>query len=59
MEADVPLLVPEINADHLRLIPEQQRARGWKGQIVTNPNCSTVVLVMALAPLKAFGHCAA
>jgi aspartate-semialdehyde dehydrogenase len=55
MELDVPLLVPEINSDHLRLIPEQQRARGWKGQIVTNPNCSTVVLVMALAPLKPFG----
>ena len=55
MDADVPLLVPEINADHLRLIPEQQRRRGWKGQIVTNPNCSTIVLVMALAPLKQFG----
>lgn len=55
MEADVPLLVPEINPDHLRLIPEQQRARGWKGQIVTNPNCSTIVLAMALAPLKQFG----
>src|SRR5277367_6466537 len=55
MDADVPLLVPEINADHLRLIPEQRRARGWKGQIVTNPNCSTIVLTMALAPLKQFG----
>src|SRR5712691_3580683 len=55
MEPDVPLLVPEINPDHLRLIPEQQRARGWKGQIVTNPNCSTVVLAMALAPMKQFG----
>ena len=55
MDADVPLLVPEINADHLRLIPDQQRKRGWKGQIVTNPNCSTAVLVMALAPLKQFG----
>jgi aspartate-semialdehyde dehydrogenase len=55
MDADVPLLVPEINADHLSLIHEQQRKRGWKGQIVTNPNCSTVVLVMALAPLKQFG----
>src|SRR6266446_1892272 len=52
MEAEVPLLVPEINPDHLRLIPEQQLARGLKGQIVTNPNCSTIVLVMALAPLK-------
>jgi aspartate-semialdehyde dehydrogenase len=55
MDDDVPLLVPEINADHLQLIPEQQRKRGWHGQIVTNPNCSTVVLVMALAPLKQFG----
>src|SRR5580658_9086156 len=55
MDADVPLLVPEINADHLQLIPRQQGERGWKGQIVTNPNCSTIVLVMALAPLKQFG----
>jgi aspartate-semialdehyde dehydrogenase len=55
MEQDVPLLVPEINADHLKLIPGQQRARGWKGQIVTNPNCSTVVLTMGLAPMKQFG----
>jgi aspartate-semialdehyde dehydrogenase len=55
MDEDVPLLVPEINADHLRLIPEQQRHRSWKGGIVTNPNCSTIVLVMALAPLKQFG----
>jgi aspartate-semialdehyde dehydrogenase len=55
MERDVPLLVPEINPDHLKLVPGQQRARGWKGQIVTNPNCSTVVLTMGLAPLKPFG----
>jgi aspartate-semialdehyde dehydrogenase len=55
MDADVPLLVPEINADHLGLIAIQQKERGWKGQIVTNPNCSTVVLVMALAALKPFG----
>ena len=55
MEPDVPLLVPEVNAEHLRLVPLQQRARGWKGQIVTNPNCSTVVLTMALGPLKQFG----
>ena len=54
MEADVPLLIPEINADHLALI-DQQAARGWKGRIVTNPNCSTVVLSMALAPLRQFG----
>ncbi len=55
MERDVPLLVPEINPDHLKLVPTQQRTRGWKGQIVTNPNCSTVVLTMGLAPLKPFG----
>jgi aspartate-semialdehyde dehydrogenase len=55
MERDVPLLVPEINPDHLKLVPGQQRARGWKGQIVTNPNCSTVALTMGLAPLKPFG----
>lgn len=55
MDADVPLLVPEINAEHLDLIPHQRRQRGWSGQIVTNPNCSTIVLVMALAALKPFG----
>jgi aspartate-semialdehyde dehydrogenase len=55
MESDVPLLVPEINPDHLKLVLGQQRARGWKGQIVTNPNCSTIVLTMALGPLKQFG----
>jgi len=55
MERDVPLLVPEINPDHLKLVPVQQRARGWKGQIVTNPNCSTVGLTMGLGPLKPFG----
>lgn len=55
MEPDVPLLVPEVNPDHLKMIPQQQRRRGWKGQIATNPNCSTIVLVMALAPLRKFG----
>ena len=55
MEPDVPLLVPEINPDHLQLLPGQQRTRGWKGRIVTNPNCSTIVLTMGLAPLKQFG----
>jgi aspartate-semialdehyde dehydrogenase len=55
MEADVPLLVPEINADHLALLQTQAATRSWKGRIVTNPNCSTVVLSMALAPLRQFG----
>lgn len=55
MDPDVPLLVPEINADHLGLLPAQKHARGWQGQIVTNPNCSTIVLTMGLAPLRKFG----
>jgi aspartate-semialdehyde dehydrogenase len=55
MDADVPLLVPEANAGHLELLRTQRRVRGWEGAIVTNPNCSTIVLVMALAPLKQFG----
>jgi len=54
MEADVPLLIPEINADHLALLKDQS-ARGWKGRIVTNPNCAVVVHAMALAPLRQFG----
>jgi aspartate-semialdehyde dehydrogenase len=54
MDPLVPLLIPEINADHLKLLSEQRKAKGWKGAIVTNPNCSTIVLAMALAPLRAF-----
>ncbi len=55
MDPLVPLLVPEVNADHLALLPAQRRERGWRGAIITNPNCSTVVLTMALAPLRQFG----
>jgi aspartate-semialdehyde dehydrogenase len=55
MEPDIPLLVPEVNPGHLELIYAQQRNRGWKGMIVTNPNCSTIVLTLALAPLAKFG----
>src|SRR5437660_4264470 len=55
MDPTVPLLVPEINADHLALLAAQVAGHGWKGRIVTNPNCSTVVLSMALAPLRPFG----
>lgn len=54
LEPDVPLLVPEVNPGHLSILPVQ-KLRGWKGAIVTNPNCSTVVLTMALAPLLPFG----
>ena len=55
MEATVPLMIPEINADHLALLDAQEAACGWKGRILTNPNCATVVLAMALAPLRQFG----
>jgi aspartate-semialdehyde dehydrogenase len=55
MEPDVPLIVPEVNPGHLSLLPVQRQNRHWSGMIVTNPNCSTVVLSMALAPLKPFG----
>ena len=54
MDPMVPLLIPEVNADHLKLLAEQRAAKGWKGAIVTNPNCSTVVLAMTLAPLLHF-----
>jgi aspartate-semialdehyde dehydrogenase len=54
MEQDVPLLIPDVNGEHLALL-DNQKARGWKGRIVTNPNCSTVVLATALAPLRQFG----
>jgi aspartate-semialdehyde dehydrogenase len=55
MEADVPLLIPEVNADHLALLDAQSSGRGWKGRIVTNPNCVVIVYAMALAPLRQFG----
>src|SRR3954470_3276881 len=42
MEVDVPLLIPEVNADHLALL-KCQETRGWKGRILTNPNCVVVV----------------
>lgn len=51
----VPLLIPEVNAEHLALLDAQAAAQGWKGRIITNPNCSTVAITMALAPLRQFG----
>jgi len=48
MEADVPLLIPEVNPDHLALLDR----RPAKGFIVTNPNCSAIVIALALAPLE-------
>lgn len=56
MSPDVPLVVPEVNPDHINAIPQQRRARNWPGFIVTNANCSATPLVMALKPLQeAFG----
>ncbi len=55
MLPDVPLLIPEVNPDHLGLIAIQRRNHGWKGAIVTNPNCSTITMALGLAPLKPFG----
>jgi aspartate-semialdehyde dehydrogenase len=54
MDADVPLLIPEINHEHIALIDAQKRARRFErgGFIVTNPNCSTIGLALALAPLE-------
>ena len=54
MAADVPLLIPEVNPDHVALIDVQKKRRGFdRGFIVTNPNCSAIVIVIALAPLHA------
>ena len=55
-DPDVPLLIPEVNPDHLGLIEVQKRRRRWQGFIVTCANCSTAQLVLALEPLRrAFG----
>ena len=53
---DVPLLLPEINADHLQLVKYQRQNKGWSGCIVTNPNCTSTGLTIALKALdNAFG----
>ncbi len=53
---DVPLLIPEVNPDHLALIAVQRRRRGWSGAIITNPNCTSTPITMAFRPLlDAFG----
>jgi aspartate-semialdehyde dehydrogenase len=56
LEPDVPLVIPEVNPDHLALLDCQRAKRGWAGAIITNANCSTTVVALALAPLhQAFG----
>ncbi len=54
-EDDVPILVPEVNAEQIKLIKFQQEQREWEGFIVTNPNCSTAILVLSLKVLSGFG----
>lgn len=56
MDPDVPLLIPEVNPDHTRLIEVQRRRRGWNGFIAASANCSTTELALVLKPLHdAFG----
>ncbi len=53
---DVPLLIPEVNAAHVDMIPRQRKAKGWPGLIVASPNCTCTGMVMPLRPLHdAFG----
>ncbi len=54
-ERDVPVVIPEINHPHMKLLSIQKENRGWKGGIVKNPNCTTVAAAMALGPLKKYG----
>ncbi len=55
MDEDVPLTIPEINADHLGLLEVQRDERGWDGGLIKNPNCSTITMVPTLAALDRFG----
>lgn len=54
-DEDVPLVIPEVNPEHLALIPVQRKKRRWEGFIYTDPNCSTIQLAMSLKPLMAYG----
>jgi aspartate-semialdehyde dehydrogenase len=55
MDADVPLVIPELNPDHLSLLETQREERGWDGALVKNPNCSTIAMAPPLAALDRFG----
>ena len=56
MDEDVPLLIAEVNGEHMHALDVQRRKRGWSGSIVTNGNCSAIGFALAAAPLhKAFG----
>ncbi|MFB6113170.1 MAG: aspartate-semialdehyde dehydrogenase [Halodesulfurarchaeum sp.] len=55
LDDDVPLVIPEVNPDHLDLIEIQREERGWDGALIKNPNCSTITMVPPLAALGEFG----
>ena len=55
MHEHVPILLPEINAEHAALVDIQRRIYGWRGGIITNSNCTSAPVAMALAPLRKFG----
>jgi aspartate-semialdehyde dehydrogenase len=50
-DPDVPMIIPEVNGDHIKMVEWQAAKRGWKGLIVTSPNCTTTCAVMPLKPL--------
>jgi aspartate-semialdehyde dehydrogenase len=50
-EPDVPLLIPEINANHLDILESQRKKRGWNGFIVSNPTCTIVIVAMSMKPI--------
>ena len=56
MDDDVPLVIAELNPDHMDIIAFQRKHRGWKGAIVTNANCSSIILALSLGPVhRIFG----
>ena len=55
MDEDVPLVIPEVNAEHMNLLEVQRDERGWDGALVKNPNCSTITMVPTLSALDSFG----
>ena len=51
MDPEVPLMIPEVNPDHLRLLRDQRKKTGWKGAIATTPNCTVTGLAIVMKPL--------
>jgi aspartate-semialdehyde dehydrogenase len=51
MDEDVPILNPEVNADHVSIVEKQRKRRRWEGFIVTNPNCTVAALTLSLKPI--------